>query len=195
MGWNVAALGAVALAFSAALSGHAASTPERTSFAILADAIHVVGAGGWLGSLLFVMLVGVPAALRLEGNEKSTALSRLVNAFSPAALVFAGATALTGVVAAWIHIGSIQALFDTGYGRTLMLKLGVLSIVAATGAYNWLRVKPVLDRPGGPGRLTRTATVELAVAVLVLGVTAVLVATPTAMDEQSMRMSQSAPGR
>ncbi len=191
-GWIVATLGAIAVAFSPALSGHAASAPERTSLAIFADAIHVIGAGGWLGSLLFVLLVGIPSALRLEGDQKGNAIARLVNAFSPTALVFAGATAATGVVAAWLHIGSVQALFETDYGRTLIIKLGVLAIVAATGAFNWLRVKPALDRPQGARLLARTATAELAVAALVLAVTAVLVATPTAMDEELMRMPQSA---
>jgi putative copper export protein/methionine-rich copper-binding protein CopC len=188
VGWAVATMGAIALAFSPALSGHAASAPERTSLAIVADAIHVIGAGGWLGSLLFVLLVGIPSALRLEGDQKVSAVSRLVNAFSPTALAFAGATVATGATAAWLHIGSVRGLFETNYGLTLIAKLGVLAIVAATGAYNWLRVKPALDRPNGAKLLTKTATVELAVAVLVLAVTAVLVATPTAMDEELMRM-------
>ena len=60
-------------------------------------------------------------------------------------------------------------------------------MVAATGAFNWLQVKPVLDRPQGAKLLTRTATAELAVALLVLAVTAVLVATPTTMDEEVSR--------
>lgn len=193
-GWGVATLGAIAIAFSPALSGHAASAPERTSLAIVADAIHVIGAGGWLGSLLFVLLVGIPSALRLEDDQKSSAVARLVNAFSPTALVFAGATVATGATAAWLHIGSVRGLFETSYGFTLIAKLSVLAVVAATGAYNWLRVKPALDRPDGAKLLGRTATVELAVALLVLAVTAVLVATPTAMDEKFMRMPQSAGG-
>jgi putative copper export protein/methionine-rich copper-binding protein CopC len=191
LAWSVATLGAIAVAFSPALSGHAASAPERTSIAILADAIHVIGASGWLGSLLFVLLVGIPSALQLEGEQKGIAVARLVNSFSPTALVFASATVVTGATAAWIHIGSIHGLYETEYGRTLILKLGVLAIVAATGAFNWLRVKPALDQPHGTRLLTRSATVELAVAVLVLAVTAVLVATPTAMDEELMRTPQS----
>jgi putative copper export protein len=191
-GWGVATLGALAIAFSPALSGHAASAPERTSLAIVADAIHVIGAGGWLGSLLFVLLVGIPSALRLEGEQKGSAVARLVNAFSPTALAFAGATVATGATAAWLHIGSVRGLFETSYGLTLIAKLSVLAVVAATGAYNWLRVKPTLDRPDGARLLKRTATAELAVAVLVLAVTAVLVATPTAMDEELMRTPRAA---
>ena len=68
-----------------------------------------------------------------------------------------------------------------------MLKLGILSVVAGTGAYNWLRVKPTLGDVVGARRVRRSARVEVAVALLVLVVTAVLVATPTSMDEQMMQ--------
>ena len=77
---------------------------------------------------------------------------------------------------------SVSALWQSEYGRTLLLKLGILSVVAGTGAYNWLRVKPALGSIEGAVRIRRSATLELAVGVLVLVVTAVLVATPTPMD-------------
>lgn len=186
-GWGVAAIGAVAVAFSPAFSGHAASSPHLTTLAVLADAIHVIGAGGWLGSLFFVLVVGVPVAMRLDEGERGSGVSSLVNAFSPAALVFAGIAATTGTFAAWLHIGLVSGLWESSYGRTLLLKLGVLSIVAATGAYNWLRVKPALGKPEAIHPLKRSATMELLVAAIVLAITAVLVATPTAVSEELMR--------
>ena len=189
LGWNVAALGGLFAAMSPALSGHAASSPELTGLAITADSLHVVGAAGWLGSLLFVLVVGIPVALGVDDDQKHSAIAGLVNAFSPTALLFAGLTALTGVFAAWQHIGSLSAIFGTAYGRTLLLKLGILSIVGGTGAYNWLRVRPTLGAPDATARLKRSATIEVLVAIMVLAVTAVLVATPTAMDEKLMQPS------
>jgi putative copper export protein/methionine-rich copper-binding protein CopC len=185
-GWGIAALGAAALAFSPALSGHAASAPRFTPLAIFADGVHVIGAGGWLGSLLMVLLAGIPAAMRLGEGERGPAVASLVNAFSPTALVFAGFAGVTGVFAAWLHLGGVSALWQTAYGRTLLVKLAILSVVAGTGAYNWLRVKPALGDERGATRMRRSATVELAVGLLVLLVTAVLVTTPTAMDMSQM---------
>jgi copper transport protein len=181
-GWAAAALGAMLLAFTPALSGHAAAVPRVTGLAIVLDGLHVIGAAGWLGSLLFVVAVGVPAALRLEQVERGPSVAALVNAFSPTALLFAGVTAGTGLVAAWMHLGSVPALWETPYGRTLLIKLAVLSIVAGTGAYNWRRVRPALGDVAGAVRIRRSATAELAVGVLVLAVTAVLVATPTGVE-------------
>jgi putative copper export protein/methionine-rich copper-binding protein CopC len=185
-GWTVAVIGVVALAFTPALSGHAASAPRLTVLAVLADGVHVIGAGGWLGSLLAVLLAGLPAAAHLANEERGPAIADLFNAFSPTALVFAGIATATGVFAAWLHLGTISALWRTTYGLTLLLKLGVLSLVAASGAYNWLRVKPTLGTEEAGRRIRRSATAELVVGVVVLLVTAVLVATPTAMDVRAM---------
>lgn len=180
-GWAFAAAGAVALAFSLALSGHAAATEGRTLLVILADGLHVLGAGGWLGSLLMVVMVGLPLAVRMEPGSRGGAVASLINAFSPTALAFAGVVVATGVFAAWVHLGAFSDLWRSEYGRTLLLKIGVLLGVFGAGAYNWLKVRPSLGTEAAAGRLRRSATFELGVAVLVLAVTAVLVATPPPM--------------
>ena len=89
---------------------------------------------------------------------------------------------MTGAVSAWIHLETPGNVWGSSYGRVLLLKLAILSIVAATGAYNWLRVLPALGGPDGAARIGRSARIEVAVAIVVLLVTAVLVATPTPMD-------------
>ncbi|MEW5926091.1 MAG: copper resistance protein CopC [Gemmatimonadota bacterium] len=181
-GWVTAAAGALALSFTPGLSGHAAASQELAPVAILADGLHVLGAGGWLGSLLLVMVAGVPAAMRLGHAARGKAVADLVNGFSPTALLFAGIVVATGVFAAWLHLGSVADLWERGYGRTLLLKLGVLSVVFGTGAYNWLKVRPALGSEEAAGRLRRSAALELAVGVLVLGITAALVATSPAVE-------------
>ena len=56
---------------------------------------------------------------------------------------------------------------------------GLLAVMAALGAYNWRRVAPALEGADGARRLQKSAGAELLLAVLILAVTAVLVATPT----------------
>jgi len=181
-GWLVATPSVVLGAFAPALSGHAASVPALRTLAVLADGLHIIGASGWLGSLAVLLVAGIPAAMRLEKDDRGAAVADLVNAFSPTALVFAGLTVVAGVFAAWLHLGGITALWESQYGKTLLVKVAILGIVTATGAYNFLYVKPRLGELEGVSRIRRSATVEVGVAVLVLLVTAVLVATPTAMD-------------
>lgn len=179
-GWNAAALAALVLAFTPALSGHAVSAPQLSKLAVLADGLHVMGAGGWLGSLLVVISVGIPATFLLEPDKRSGAVAELINAFSPTALVFATMLVVTGVFAAWLHLRGVSALWQTSYGQTLLLKLALVGLVAATGAYNWRRIKPRLGEPQSVRHLQRSGKIELAFSVLVLLATALLVATPPA---------------
>lgn len=176
-GWTLAAVGALLAAVTPALSGHAVATPGRVWLAVPADALHVLAAGGWVGGLLAVLVVGTPVAMRLGPDRRGGAFAALVHAFSPTALLFAGILVVTGVIAAWLHLGAASALWTTGYGRTLLLKLGLFAGVLAVGAYNFRRVRPALA-DAGPGELRRSATVELALALAVLLVTAALVAIP-----------------
>lgn len=180
--WFVAGAASVALAIGLALASHAASVPRLVAPSIVANSIHTVAASGWLGNLLVVFLVGLPLAWRLDRDDRWTVVRDVVNAFSPAALGFGGLAGATGVFMAWTHVGSITALTGTDYGRVLLLKVGLLSLTALTGAYNWLRVRPTLGDQTGALRLRRTAGVEIGIAALVVAVTAVLVALPMPMD-------------
>ena len=192
-GWILAAVAALTLSFVPGLSGHAAASGDLAPLAVLADGLHVFGAGGWLGSLLLLVVAGIPAARRLDRETRGRAIAGLVNAFSPTALLFAGTVVATGLFATWLHVGSIEGLWESGYGRTLLLKLGILSVVFGTGAYNWLKIKPALGTQEATGKLQRSATLELAVGVLVLAVTAALVATSPPTDMEMAEQSDGAP--
>lgn len=181
-GWQLATLGAVLLAFSPAFSGHASASPKLRTLAVLADGLHVMSASSWLGSLALVLIAGLPAAMRLAESERGPMVSELINAFSPVALASAALAASSGVFAAWLHVGLIPNLWGTRYGITLLVKLTILGAVALTGFYNWRFVKPRLGTDDATMHLRRSARVEVAVAILVLLVTAILVATPTSMD-------------
>ena len=191
-GWGLLAAAVLVLAWAPALSGHAAASP-RPLLSVLMDGLHVLGAGGWLGGLLAMITIGIPAAWRLGPDERGSAVAALFWAFSPTALVFAGLVALTGVYAAWLHLGSVPALWQSTYGQVLLIKLGVLTLVAGTGAYNWRRVLPALGNDTATRRLRRSAGFELAVGAVVLLVTAVLVATSPPADTDQMARHDAAP--
>ncbi|MGH7552248.1 MAG: copper resistance D family protein, partial [Longimicrobiales bacterium] len=178
-GWPMAAAFAVILAFTPALSGHAAAVERLTAVAILTDGVHVLAVAGWLGTLLLMIGVGFSEALRADPATSPVAVAGMVNAFSPAALAFAAVAAATGIASAVFQLGSLQALWATSYGRTLLIKLGLVAFVVAAGAFNWRRMKPRLTTGLDAERLRTSAKLELAAAALVLLVTAVLVALPT----------------
>jgi putative copper export protein len=177
VGWMGAAVAALLLASVPALSGHAAAEERLTTVAILADWLHVLGAGVWLGTLASVMLAGLPAAA-FAGERGTADFARIVAAFSPVALAGAGVAGVTGVVSSLFHLTAVSDLWRTGYGVALLGKLALLGVVAGIGFYNWRFVLPTLHASESPSRLRRTAGAELAAGVLVVLVTAVLVALP-----------------
>ncbi len=175
--WGMAAVGIGGLALATALSGHAVASGQWTVAAVIASMVHVIAAGGWLGALLFVLVAGVPATAHLEPLGRGQAVRGMVDAFSPMALMLAGALAITGFVAAVLRIGAWSALTGSDYGRVFLWKIGGVVLVLLAGAYNWKRLRPAIDADR-VGTLRRTATAELALGFLVLIVTAWLVATP-----------------
>lgn len=173
---NGIALGAgiLALSITPALSGHAVGAPRLAPVAVAMDALHVTAAGAWLGTLFVLLVAAFPAARLAAPSVGADVLAR----FSPLALASGGIVAGTGLFAAWLHLETLSALWTTDYGLALVRKLVVLAGVAALGAYNWRVVTPRVRATGSLGALKRSALVELALAVALVVLTAVLVATP-----------------
>ena len=178
----MAALGVVTCAMSLSLSSHAASVPSWRAATMLADGMHVLAASAWLGTLCVMLISALPLPRFVTRAANGEQVRALVASFSPVALVSAGVASVTGVVAALQHVGSVPNLWGTRYGVVLLVKLAVLSVVTMTGFYNWRFVQPVLPATAGVERLRHSAHVEAFVALVVLLVTAVLVALPTSMD-------------
>jgi copper resistance protein D len=176
--WSMAAVAALLLAITPAMSGHAAAmTGTAGTVAIIMDTLHVLAAGGWLGTLLIVLLAGIPAALREGAETRGDVVAHLIRAFSPAAMLFAALLVATGLVAVYLHSDSLAALINSRYGTLLFIKLAVFGLVLGAGAWNYLKVRPALGTDRATASLRRSAALELGAAALVLLLTAMLVAT------------------
>jgi copper transport protein len=81
----------------------------------------------------------------------------------------------TGLVRGLVEVGSLGALFNTSYGVTLLIKVGLVVILVALGALNHFRWVPALRTRDGAARSFRlNSSGELALAAAVLLATAVL---------------------
>ena len=170
----IAALALVGITAGTSLSGHAASVVPRIP-AVLTDMVHLLSVGTWVGTLGLLLMVALP----LLRSDASTALIA-VRAFSRVAMVAVALMLLTGVLSASNHLGSWNAVFESTYGRVLLGKLAVVFVVLAIGARNQLRVRN--DGVSASERISSISSlgrVELISAIIVLLVTAVLVASPT----------------
>lgn len=156
------------------LTGHAIEHPWGPRVGPLLHSLHLLAGASWLGTLTALMASVYPATI--DDPRREQVIARLVNAFSPLALVCAGIAVLLGLVLGLTYNGGFGAIFATTYGRTMLVKVALLGGVLATGWYNWKRVRPALGAEPGSERLARSAVTELVLGTLLLAATAVLVA-------------------
>jgi putative copper export protein/methionine-rich copper-binding protein CopC len=175
--WYSAIPFAVVAAASPAFSGHAAAVQQMAIVPILDDAVHVLAASAWLGTLAVMMFAALPRIIRADNGFVK--LGAVVNIFSPLALVMAGIAVFTGAMNAFIHISAFSDLWTTPYGRLLALKIGLVLLTMTMGAYNWKVVKPALGTEAATRDLKRSARSEVAMGAIIIVITAILVATPT----------------
>ena len=182
--WLAALLGA-GVVWTFAGDGHA-STTWPTWLSIPIDGAHLAAMAIWVGGLV-VLLAGVLP--RREPDEIRTVLP----VFSTVAFVSVCVIAVSGAYAAWRGIGTVDAIFTTTYGLLVLTKILLFIAVLAVANISRRVVRrrtvafamadtavdePVDEEDLDVERLRRSVVVEVLMALVVLGVTAVLVAQP-----------------
>lgn len=200
--WRLAPLFAplALIALDPALSGHP-STQSPVALLFPANVLHVVAMAVWVGGLAALVLI-LPAATReLEPPDRSRLIAATLARFSPIALLCVAVVLLSGIGQAYAYVRHLDNLLETAYGRAVLIKLVLLvALLIPLGAYNRYRSVPRLERiaagreaPGRAGLLVRRALrCEVALVVVVLGVTAALAGYAPATAAQSGPFSGSA---
>lgn len=134
VGLIVAALAPVPLS----LNAHAAGVNPGRTPAIVFDLAHLLAASLWFGGL--VLLIGLLSRSAPVGVDRRAVFGRAIPRFSAMALVCWGVLVVTGLYATWLHIGSRDALLQTGYGQSLLFKLIVVGIVLLIATANLLLI-------------------------------------------------------
>ncbi|MGL5811026.1 MAG: cytochrome c oxidase assembly protein [Nocardioides sp.] len=149
------------------VTGHAASAGSHDT-AVVALIAHVIAATLWLGGL-----VALWWHLGDSPGQQVTASRR----FARVAEWCLAVTAVSGAASALIRLGSVEALFGSGYGWGVLAKVALLAIVAvlAAGAR-----RAVMERSGA---LTALAGLELFVLTLAVSLGAGLSRTPPPVGE------------
>ncbi len=175
-----------------ALSGHGSTqSPVLLNFPV--NVIHVAAMAVWLGGLATLLLVAPRGTRELEAGDRGRLLAAALSRFSRVALISVGAILLTGLIQAYVYVRRLDALIETGYGRAVLVKFILLMVLIGIGAYNRRRSVPRLNRiaaggesPGRAGLLLRRALrAEVALLVVVIGVTAALASYAPPISAQS----------
>ncbi|CAH0165739.1 putative copper resistance protein D [Pseudomonas frederiksbergensis] len=176
--WVAAFAGAVALA-SLAWSGHGAMDEgDRRFWHFAVDILHLLAAGAWLGALLAFALMAKINALQTEARLRL--LARAVNRFEAIGAAIVVVITVTGVVNYLFIVGpKLDEVFLSTYGILLFIKVVLFAGMLVLAALNRFHLGPFLERSLRDGQYTvaanalrRSVVVELAAAVLIVGLVA-----------------------
>ncbi|MEO1363546.1 MAG: CopD family protein [Pseudomonadota bacterium] len=168
LGRSASLLGAVVLALSYTLVGHALGDPRWVLAGLLA--VHLLAVAFWVGAL-----APLCAATAQPGG------AALLHRFGVIASGTVAALVLVGLVFAWLMVGSVAGLFSTAYGLTLLAKLGAVAVLLGLAAGNKLRLVPALAAgdAAAADRLHRAIRLEGVAVALILLATATLTTVTT----------------
>jgi copper transport protein len=170
------------LALLPGLGGHA-GVQNPVAVVLPANVLHVLGASAWIGGIAALIVV-LPAATRtLEPERRTPLLAATMGRFSTLALVGVVAALLAGgILQSLLQLDAVDDLWDTAFGRAILMKIGLVLALLGLGALNRRRVLPALDRgaadgapPGRAGALLRRSLwAEVALGIAAFAATGAL---------------------
>jgi copper transport protein len=186
----IATLG-VALAATWSGTGHPAAAGSWVWVALPLDAAHLAAVSIWLGGLVILVASTLSKRSRAGEEEAAAAVSSYSRSAAIAVVVLGG----TGLLQAIREI--VASGVGTAYFSLLVFKIGAFGLLIWLAALSRSVVQrqlaaPVAGRKGASrkvrqdmiGRLRLSVRFEVGIAVVVLGLTAALVATPPGGRDQ-----------
>ncbi|WP_374944640.1 copper homeostasis membrane protein CopD [Sphingomonas sp.] len=179
-------LGLVALASGIALAtlawtGHGAMDEGAIGWVHrIADILHLLAAGAWVGALLGLILLAARPLRRADAAHLALT-HRAIHGFGMVGTIIVTILVITGLINAWLLVGpgNVAALGMTLYGKLLLAKLALFAAMLGLAALNRFRLTPrfeasiaAADHRGALGALRRSLAVETACIVAILALVA-----------------------
>jgi len=140
--WAALAAGAAALVLPG-LAGHAGQRSPR-GLALPLDALHLSAVSIWLGGLIGLVIFW----LTVRREARVAGLSVVVPRFSNVALVSVLALIGSGIGQSLLEVPTLASLWQTSYGKALLVKIALLGSAMLLASVNLARTKPRLQAAG-----------------------------------------------
>jgi copper transport protein len=178
--WPLVVMGGFGLGALTMLAsqGHASQAPVAP-LSVAADAVHLAGAAIWIGGLpcLVAVLLRAPKALPEGGRSLASAALRR---FSKVAFWSVIVISVTGLARLMGELSTPAQLWETGYGRDLMLKasllIPILMIARRSRQFAAALSGGLTPTTAKLKAVARNVQMELAIAMGIILVAAILVA-------------------
>ena len=156
--------------FANSLTSHNAAVDFFPTLAVVLDWLHFMGVSLWIGGLFYMSIVLLPAIKdRTKNHDEGTItesdmhkntiipgetfslnvkkrfifnyyLALLLPRFSLIASISLGIIGISGIYMAWVNIHSFNFLFNSDYGRILIIKLISIVPLIILGGYHQLKL-------------------------------------------------------
>jgi copper transport protein len=178
------------------IAGHAAQTSPR-GLSVALDGLHIASGALWVGGLigLLVLWGSIGATRRLRG------LAICVPRFSNVALTSVIVLFATGVAAAILRLPTLASLWQTSYGKAIIVKAAILLAAIVVASFNLFKTVPGLRAPEPVASaaallraLVSTEVLLVASAIAVAAVLSSLAPPPKALASVGAASAHTGPG-
>jgi len=168
------------------LSHGTASTHES---AIVLDYAHNLLASVWIGGVIYAAFVMIPSFSKLEPDKKEQFSLLIIPKISSMVIIAVGILIITGPTLLWFLESNVGLLYDSTYGKLILAKIALGSIMVAIGGYNQFRIQKPAEKNLESGKICvynkfrRSLKIESVVGVVLLGIVALLANSSLPGDE------------
>lgn len=140
--WAALGAGAAALVLPG-LAGHAGQRSPR-GLGLPLDALHLAAGSIWIGGLIGLVVLW----LTVGREARVAALAVVVPRFSNVAFLSVLALIGSGIGQSFLEVPTLASLWQTSYGKALLVKIALLGAALLLAAVNLARTKPRLQAAG-----------------------------------------------
>ena len=168
---------ALALIATTTMMGHGASTEMMPP--IILDYVHNLLSSIWIGGIIFLGFVVLPSITKLDGNVRDKITISLIPRFSGMIIIALGILIITGPTLLWFLDSNVSSLTDSTYGKLIIVKIVIASIMIAFGGYYQIKfvnqAKNDLKSTSVFKKLQKPLRFEACLGIVLLAVVALLV--------------------
>ena len=168
----------LALIMTTTMIGHGAASEQ--TIPIVLDYIHNFVAAVWIGGVIFFGFVVLQTLSELDENKKERMSLVLIPRFSGLFIIAVGIVIISGPILLWFLESNVGLLWESTYGRLIIVKIILAAGMIAFGGYNQSKVQRSGEKNLKNGlvsvhkKLSKSLKIESALGVALLGVVALL---------------------
>ncbi len=168
----------LALISTTTMMGHGVASMQKP--AAVLDFAHNLLASVWIGGIIYLTFVILPSFRNMNSERKEGLTLAVIPRFSIMFVVALGILVITGPTLLWFLESDVSLLFSSVYGRLIVAKIIVASIMVLHGAHNQFKIQKPAEKNFKEGminvhsKLGRSLKTEVPLGIVLLGIVALL---------------------